>query len=237
MTARARSGLFGGTFNPIHVAHLRAAEDVAEALGLERVIFVPSAGPPHKRPVGEDVLAPAERRLAWVRRAVAGNPRFEVDDLEVARGGLSYTVETLRTYHQRLHPEHPVFLIGQDALEEIGGWKEPERLLALAHFAVMTRPPLPRRPLPEILPRPLGEAFRFDASGERAEHRTAGTWMRLLPITALSVSASELRQRLRSGRSVRYLIPDGVREEVLRSGIYAVRCEERAEQPADRKPS
>ena len=225
MTERASTGLFGGTFNPVHVAHLRAAEDVAEALGLDRVVFVPSAGPPHKRPAGEDVLAPAERRLAWVRRAVAGNPRFQVDDLEVARGGLSYTVETLRLFGERLTPERPVFLIGQDALVEIDTWKEPERLLALAHFAVMTRPPLPQRPLAELLPAGLSAAFSFAASGDRAEHRTAGTWMRLLPITALDVSASDLRARLRSGRSVRYLIPDGVREEILESGIYAARRE------------
>ena len=229
MTTRARTGLFGGTFNPIHVAHLRAAEDVAEALDLERVVFVPSASPPHKQPLGDDVLAPADRRLAWVRRAVAGNARFQVDDLEVARGGFSYTVETLQIFAERLAPERPVFLIGQDALMEIGGWKEPERLFSLAHFAVMTRPPLPRKPLAAMLPGGLAGSFDFGACGERAEHRTAGTWMRLLPITAFDVSASELRTRLRSGRSVRYLIPDGVWEEILRSNIYAARSETRTD--------
>lgn len=226
----AATGLFGGTFNPIHVAHLRAAEDVAETLGLTRVVFVPSASPPHKRPTGDDVLAPAERRLDWVRRAIAGNPRFRADDLEVARGGLSYTVETLRTFGERLAPERPVFLIGQDALSEIDTWKDPEQILALAHFAVMTRPPWPRASLADLLPGGLGGAFRFASSADLAEHRTAGTWMRLLPITALDVSASDLRARLRSGRSVRYLIPDGAREEILQSGIYAARDGDRPTQ-------
>ena len=219
----ARTGLFGGTFNPIHVAHLRAAEDVAEAIGLERVIFVPSATPPHKKPSPGDGMAPAELRLSWVRLAVAGNPRFEVDDLEVARGGLSYTVETLRIYGERLAPELPVFLIGQDALAEIDVWKEPEALLSLAHFAVMTRPPLPRRCLAELLPAGLARAFDFDADGEAALHKQAGTWLRRIPITPLDVSASDLRARLRGGHSVRYLIPDGVRESVLESRVYTDR--------------
>ena len=217
------TGLLGGTFNPIHVAHLRAAEDVAEALGLARVIFIPSATPPHKPPKPGDVMAPAELRLAWTRLAVAGNPRFAVDDLEVVRGGLSYSVETLRIYGERLSPARPVFLIGEDALVEIETWKEPEQLLGLAHFAVMTRPPLRLRPLAELLPARLADGFEFAPGGERARHRKSDTWMRRVPITALDVSASDLRARLRSGRSVRYLIPDGVRESVLQSGLYAGR--------------
>jgi len=219
----AHTGLFGGTFNPIHVAHLRAAEDVAEALALERVVFVPSATPPHKAPHPGDVMAPPAQRLAWTRLAIAGNPRFAVDDLEVARGGLSYTVETLRIYGERLAPELPVFLIGQDALLELDSWKEPEAILGLAHFAVMTRVPLAPRPLAALVPASLGGAFSFEPGGVAARHRTAGTWMRQVPITPLDVSATDLRARLRSGRSVRYLIPDGVRESVLQSGVYAVR--------------
>lgn len=217
----ARTGLLGGTFNPIHVAHLRAAEDVAEALGLARVVFVPSATPPHKKPAPGEVMAPAELRLAWVARAVAGNPRFAVDDLEVARGGLSYSVETLRAYGARLAPERPVFVIGQDAMAEIHTWKEPVELLALAHFAVMTRPPLAPAPLAALLPPDLARAFAFEPDGAAARHREAGTWMRRVPVTPLDVSASDLRARIRSGRSVRYLIPDAVREAVLESGVYA----------------
>lgn len=219
--APARTGLFGGTFNPIHLAHLRAAEDVAEALGLDRVVFVPSATPPHKKPAPGETMAPAALRVAWVRLAVCGNPRFAVDDLEVVRGGLSYTVETLRIYRERLAPEAPVFLIGQDAMQEIGSWKEPEALLELAHFAVMTRPPLPPLPLAEVIPPALAAAFDFEANGQLARHRTAGTLVRRVRITPLDVSASDLRARLRSGRSVRYLIPDAVRDAVLESAVYA----------------
>lgn len=217
----ARTGLLGGTFNPIHVAHLRVAEDVADALALDRIVFVPSATPPHKSPTTADVLAPAHLRLAWVARAVAGNPRFAVDDLEVVRGGPSYTVETLRAYGERLAPERPVFLVGEDALAEIHTWKEPEAILALAHIAVMTRPPRAARPLSDLLAGGLARAFSFDAGGDAARHETAGTWLRRVPVTALDVSASAVRAMIRSGRSVRYLIPDGVREAVLESAVYA----------------
>lgn len=231
MTEQARTGLLGGTFNPIHVAHLRAAEEVAEALGLERVVFVPSATPPHKHTAAGDRMAPAEMRLAWVRAATLGNPRFAVDDLEVSRGGISYTVETLRAFGAKLAPERPVFLIGEDALAELDTWKEPEAILALAHVAVMTRPPGRGTRLAEIVPSALAGAFRFGADGTGATHRTAGTWMRLLPVTPLDVSASDLRRRLRSGLSVRYLLPETVREEILQSGIYTGGAEASGRRP------
>ena len=115
MTARSPSktaglGVFGGTFNPIHVGHLRAAEEVVEALGLEKLLFVPSARPPHKSAEGEDVIAPADDRLAWARTAVSDNPRFEVDAIELERAGPSYLVETLKAVGERTAPSlraHP----------------------------------------------------------------------------------------------------------------------------------
>ena len=97
----ARVGIFGGTFNPIHFGHLRAAEEVTEALDLQRMIFVPSAQPPHKRSSDEDPIAPAAERLAWVRAALRDHARFEVDAIEVERGGSSYSVDTLRVLRSR----------------------------------------------------------------------------------------------------------------------------------------
>ncbi len=216
-----RTGVYGGTFNPIHLGHLRAAEEVAEALGLNRVLFVPSAEPPHKAPGAHDPLAPAELRLAWVRRAVADNPRFEADDLEIARGGASYSVDTLRNLGEQLAPERPVFLIGHDAFVEIGSWREPEALFELAHFAVTTRPPVRGGTLPEWLPPGMRATFELGADGQTARHRDAGTWVRLVEISALDVSASDIRARVRERRSVRYLVPEPIRREVLESGVYA----------------
>ena len=218
--AVARTGILGGTFNPIHIGHLRAAEEIADRIGLTRVIFVPSARPPHKREAGEDPIAPAAERLAWVRTAVAANPLFEVDTLEIDRDGPSYLVDTLRAMRERTAPELPVFLLGADAFREIETWREPENLLALAHFAVATRPPLGRERLAAWLPASLAAPFEMADDGRTAWHRDAGTWIRLVEITALDVSASAIRDGLRAGRSVRYLLPEPVHAAVLASGCY-----------------
>ncbi len=212
------TGVFGGTFNPIHLGHLRVAEEVCEALGLARMLFVPSADPPLKR-VGGDVIAPARERLRWVERAVQGNPRFVVDALELEREGPSFSVDTLRILGERFGAP-PVFVLGRDAFAELPAWREPERLLSLAHFAVMTRPPQGAEPLSAWLAPELAKAFDWDASGDGARHRSAGTWLRRVAVTPLDISATDVRRRLRAGLSVRYLLPDSIHDAVVASGIY-----------------
>ena len=217
-------GVLGGTFNPIHLGHLRAAEEVCEILGLERVVFVPSAEPPHKE--GEqEVIAPAKIRCEWVRRAIADNPRFALDLLEVERSGPSYTVDTLHSFCERLAPEKPVFVIGQDAFAEIETWRDPSTLFTLAHFAVITRPPVGGSSLAEQLPARFARHFDLDRKGEFGRHRTAETWIRWIQISALDVSSSDIRRRIREERSVRYLLPEAVRREVISNGIYAERSQ------------
>ena len=222
--AGRRIGIYGGTFNPIHLGHLRAAEEILERLALDRMLFVPSALPPHKRAPacgGAGPLAPAELRLAWVRAAVADNPRFEVDELELARAGASYTVDTLLAIGRQTAPELPTFVIGQDAFRELGTWKDPHRLLELAHFAVMSRPPALAGRLEDWLPDSLRADVEIAADGQRGRHRRAASELRLVEIAALDISASEIRARLQQGRSVRYLLPEAVRAAVERSGVYA----------------
>jgi nicotinate-nucleotide adenylyltransferase len=226
---RARIGVFGGTFNPVHIGHLRAAEEVVEALGLERMVFIPSADPPHKTDLADDRIASAELRLEWVALAIRGNPRFEVDPLEIERGGASYSVETLRTIGARIAPEKPVFTIGHDVFLEIDSWREPEALFELAHFAVITRPPVTPVSLADWLPRCIRSAVETAEGGRIAWHRRAGSWIRLLDIPALDVSSSDIRLRLRDGRSLRYLLPLAVAEAVEESGAYrAPRGEKRS---------
>ena len=218
--ASARVGIFGGTFNPIHVGHLRAAEEVAEALGLERVVFVPSAQPPHKQPGPGDTIAPPNLRLAWVKAAIADNPRFEVDTLELEREGPSYSVDTLRAFATRFERARCVFVIGQDAFVELGTWREPAALLELAHFAVTSRPPSRKGSLKSWMPRELAREIEFAADGLSGRHRRAKTWIRAVEITPLEVSSSDIRARLRAGRSVRYLLPDGIHDAVVQSRVY-----------------
>jgi nicotinate-nucleotide adenylyltransferase len=213
-------GIYGGTFNPVHVGHLRAAEEVAEALDLERVIFVPSATPPHKAENGDDAIAPAAERLAWVRLAIAGNPRFAASPIEVERGGASYLVDTLRELRAQHAPDELVFLVGSDAFAEMGAWRAPEELFALAHYAVMLRPPLRAGTLATWLPDVVRGDFELAPDQRSGRHRRAMTWLRLVEIAGFDVSASSVRERLRDGRSVRYLLPETVREAVLASGAF-----------------
>jgi nicotinate-nucleotide adenylyltransferase len=227
--AGRRIGIYGGTFNPIHLGHLRAAEEIAERLALERIVFVPSAKPPHKGtlrahagpPAEAGPLAPAADRLAWVRAAIADNPRFEVDELELARAGASYTVDTLALIGRQTAPELPTFIIGHDAFAELGTWKDPQRLLELAHFAVMSRPPTVSGHLADWLPEVLRGDVELAPDGQNGRHRRAGTELRLVEIAALDISASDIRARLRQRRSVRYLLPEAVRVAVEKSGVFA----------------
>jgi nicotinate-nucleotide adenylyltransferase len=221
-----RVGIFGGTFDPIHVGHLRAAEEVREAIDLERIVFVPSAQPPHKTGSG-DPRASAEQRLAWTRLAVEGHEQFEVDALELEREGPSYTLETVRAIAARTGPEPPVFLIGTDAFALFSTWRSPGELLAETHFAVMTRPPQTRESLHDWIPSSVAGDVEIAPDGASARHRHADTWIRLVPIDALDVSSSEIRARISKGRSVRYLLPERVHQAVVESGAYAAPAERR----------
>ncbi|HKC51640.1 MAG TPA: nicotinate-nucleotide adenylyltransferase [Myxococcota bacterium] len=205
-------GVLGGTFNPIHLAHLRLAEELRETLELERVLLIPAGEPALKR--GD--VAPAAHRLEMVRRATASNPAFEVDDLELRRAGPSFTVDTLRTLRAR-HPTAALwFLVGTDTLPELESWREPERLSELASFAVATRPGYVGG-LRELLPRVLAAAFR---DGARGLVHASGNELRAVPFTPLAISASEIRRRAGRGESIRYLVPDEVREYIAKHHLY-----------------
>jgi nicotinate-nucleotide adenylyltransferase len=221
MSRAARVGIFGGTFNPVHLGHLRAAEEVVEALDLEQMLFIPSGEPPHKTARRGDPIASGAQRLAWVRAATAGNPRFAVDALEIERGGTSWSVETLRTIGRRIAPDLPVFVLGLDAFAEVGTWREPDALFQLANFAVISRPGAQAPAGEEWLPARVRAAFEPARDGRSARHRAAGTWVQRLEIAALDISASDIRARLRDGRSVRYLLPEAVWEDVVQSKVYA----------------
>lgn len=205
-------GVLGGTFNPIHLAHLRLAEEMREALALARVLLVPAGDPPLKH----RGIAPAAHRLEMVRRAAASNPALEVLDLEVRRAGPSYTVDTLAELRARLPGAALWFIVGADTLPELGAWREPERLFALANFAVATRPGHPQA-LRELLPAPLSRAFR---DGPRGLVHESGNELRQVPFTPLAISASDIRARVARGESIRYLVPDEVIEYVRKQKLY-----------------
>jgi nicotinate-nucleotide adenylyltransferase len=218
-----RIGLLGGTFNPIHLGHLRAAEEVREALDLDEILFIPSAIPPHKQPDEKDPIADADKRFDWVLRATASQKKFSVDRIEIDREGPSYLVDTLEAIRQREGVATSVFIVGEDAFAEMGDWREPERLFSLVDFAVMTRPPGRLRDLAERIPERVRDAFEYSDGGRSATHRRAGTQIHLVPITALDISSSQIRRNLRRNRSIRFLVPETIREEIEGSGCFGPR--------------
>jgi nicotinate-nucleotide adenylyltransferase len=215
--APRRIGLFGGTFDPIHLAHLRCAEEAREQLGLDQVWFVPAAAPPHKR--GRRVT-PAAHRLAMVRLATAGHPAFRVSALELERPGRSYTIDTVRALQRRLAPTtRLVLLIGLDAFRDLGTWKDYRALLACVDVAVWTRPPRRLRAPRALLPVAARGDFCYAPSRSELVHQT-GTRIQFLTVTALDISASAIRRRIQRGQSIRYLVPAAVERYLTREGLY-----------------
>ncbi len=194
------TGVLGGTFDPIHHGHLVIAEEARETLGLERVLFVPAATPPHKpgRPVTD-----AARRMAMVELAIADNPSFRVSVLEVERGGASYTVDTLEALRDQGISE-PWFILSAEALAGLPTWRDPERILVLCRLAVVPRAGY----------EPLGPAWvaaRFPGLEDRVT---------FLPGPLLPISGSVVRRRAAAGRSVRYLVPDPVARYIADQHLY-----------------
>ncbi len=197
MTSR-RIGLFGGTFNPIHIGHLRLAEDVRERFDLREILFIPVNIPPHKR---IDDTAGPEHRLRMVRAALRGNDGFLCDDVEIRRGGESYTIDTVRSVYSRYRFEgRPSLIIGSDLLRELHTWRNIEELCTLVHFIVMRR-----------YPQSSGESIPADIPGLSWETFSG---------RRIDVTSSEIRERRRSGGSVRYLVPDGVYDYIIRNKLY-----------------
>lgn len=206
-------GVFGGTFNPVHLAHLRLAEAAREALALERVLFIPSADPPHK----SHDLASAAQRLEMVELAIASNPSFEALDLELRRAGPSYSIDTLHALSE-LYPGQALwFLMGTDTLAELDTWREPEALFGLANIAVVGRPGSTRRSLESLLPGRLAAGF---VAGPDGLQHGSGHEIRSVAFSPLDISASDIRRRIGRGASIRYLVPDAVAEYIDKNRLY-----------------
>lgn len=196
-------GIMGGTFDPIHYGHLRAAEEVRQGFGLERVVFVPSGRPPHKR--AEEVTSP-EHRYLMTLLATSDNPYFRVSRMEIDRQGPSYTLDSLRHLKQVSGPEKAFYFItGLDAILEIKKWKGYDKLFDLADFIAVTRPGYSVQALND-LGADLGE-------GQSSK-------IHPFPVTLLAIASTEIRRRVREGKSIKYLVPDSVMEYVEKERLY-----------------
>lgn len=208
-----RIGLFGGTFDPVHVAHLRTAEEVREALALDRIDLVLSAVPPHKAP---GAPAAVEHRRRMLELATADDPHLVPNFCEIERAGPSYSIDTIRTVQAHEPDALLTFILGADAFAEIATWKDYPELFTLCDFCVISRPGTRACELPIA----VENAFCYEPNRGVYVHRS-GRALRFLPVTALMISASDIRHRCATGRSIRYLVPGPVADYVATHGLYA----------------
>lgn len=195
-----RIGIFGGTFDPPHVGHLLAASDAIDALALDRVVFIPAAEQPLKAGM---IVASALDRLAMLGLVIRDDPRFSVDAIEIERGGLSFTVDTLRALRDRWREDRELalfLLLGQDVLGTLPKWREPSAVGALAELAILTR---------------TGHSVEGNAV---VGPQVGGG--RIVPTRRVDVSSTEIRERVAAGKSIHGFVPDAVLEYVAERRLY-----------------
>lgn len=198
-------GIMGGTFNPIHYGHLVTAEEAYHQFELNEAIYIPSARPPHKEP--REALAEEDRYLMTII-ATASNPHFSVSRLEIDRPGPSYAIDTVKALKE-LYPDSEIFFItGADAILEILTWKEPEKLAQYCSFIAATRPGYPLDKFREALHLGTNELNKFRPK------------IYFMEIPALAISSTDIRRRVKEGRPIRYLVPDGVANYIYKQGFY-----------------
>lgn len=214
-------GIFGGTFNPIHYGHLSAAEEIRDRLRLDKILFIPSNIPPHK---SEADMPSAAHRVEMVRLAILNNPRFELSDMEVKRGGRSYTIDTITDLRRERPETEFYFITGIDSFMEIHTWKDWERLLTQSWFVVLSRPGYRFAEL-ERLPFMKSQGVGLNALDrneiDHLDVRSGEIAICLDRIPLYDISSTDIRKRIRDGRTVKYLLPDAVETYIIENRLYA----------------
>jgi len=206
-------GLFGGTFDPVHLGHLRCAEEILELFHLDRIIFIPARAQPLKT---DRTLFSFHHREQMLKRAIESNPSFSISDIENERDGKSYSIETVRHF-LNTSPDGTklYFILGQDAFHEIQMWKEWKDLVRLCNFVVMTRPGYEAKNPGNVFPPDFASLFRYDRATDGFRGPTGNSIFFRSP-TLLDISSTDIRKRIKAGASIRYLVPEPVRNYILK---------------------
>ncbi len=209
-------GILGGTFNPIHYGHLRMAQELADGLGMDEVKFIPSANPPHK----DSVSVSAEPRAAMVKLAIADNPKFAIDELELSRDGASYTIDTLISLRATLGNNTALCLMmGSDAFVKLNTWHRWQELLDYAHIVLVQRPDQTKQqpPLPKEV-QALLEAHYTEQISDLSKENSG--LINMQAISAQDISATQIRDAVKHRQSVKYLLPNEVIEYIVKHRLY-----------------
>jgi nicotinate-nucleotide adenylyltransferase len=190
-----RIGIMGGTFNPIHYGHLRAAESARERFNLKKVIFVPAYKPPHKG--DEIIIAPPQDRYAMVLLAISSHPQFSISDIELKRGGRSYTYLTIKEFHRNYPKTEIFFITGADAIAQLPTWKNAEELISLCRFIAVSRP---------------------NYKLEIPNNFFSNTY--ILEISGFDISSTLIREKIKAGESIKYLLPEEVEVYIYKNNLY-----------------
>ncbi|WKZ20541.1 MAG: nicotinate-nucleotide adenylyltransferase [Candidatus Jettenia sp. CY-1] len=206
-------GIFGGSFNPIHIGHLIVAEEVFQQQRLSKVVFIPTGISPHKESID---LIHSSHRYHMVKQAISDNDHFEISDLEIKRSGKSYTIDTVRTLKGMYGEKQNLYLIiGSDMLHEINTWKDIDILSSLCRFVVVNRFPVPINEGSHKSHTPLTKEKSYNFNKEKKEFERLKV---MIPF--IGISSTEIRDRLRDGRSIRYLVPRCVEEYIKAHNLY-----------------
>ena len=209
-------GLMGGTFNPVHLAHLRIAEEARESFGLQRVLFIPTGDPPHKPLAGE---IPFARRCEMVRMAIADHHAFELSEIEGERGGKSYSIDTISFFHAHYPDDRLFFIIGSDSFLEIGLWHRYAEIFRVCNLIVVERPGRPVTDPLMALPVAIRGEFGYNSKSHGLLHES-GSYVHFLQGCPLDISSTGIRHLMAAGRSITYLVPSAVEAYITTQRIY-----------------
>ncbi len=217
-TKQKRIGLFGGTFDPIHFGHLRAAEEIKHILNLDKILFIPSSTPPHKE---NSNITLAKDRLEMIRLAIDGNKCFEISDFEIESKSPSYTIITLEHFKNYEPDSKLYFIVGNELFNEIETWRDYKKLFELANFAVITRPGFSELDSSRI-PLALKDDFRYHNTKENLISFTNNKKeIVFVEIKGIEISSTDIRGFVKSKQSIKFLVPDKVEQYILSQKLYA----------------
>jgi nicotinate-nucleotide adenylyltransferase len=219
-----RIGLFGGTFNPIHLGHIRVIQEVKKGFGLDKIFIIPSALPPHKEPNG---LVDAEDRIEMIRQSFSSHPDFAVSDVELKRSGPSYTIDTVRHFKSFLPQDVELFLImGMDAFLEIDTWKSYKDLFLLISFIVMSRGTFREdgkvfegKTVEDYLKSKISKGYELSTSQSSFIHEEKKPVF-VFNVTPIDISSTKIRKLIKTGRPITSLVPEIVEGFIKRKGLY-----------------